>query len=62
MNLLTTWDIRGFKKPIDEYDGPGLLVEWLKIEGPIDAFPPPSYDNLFAGVPLKARSVVKAES
>lgn len=61
VNLLTTWDIRGFKKPIDEYTGPGLLVESLKIEGPIDAFPPPAYDNLFAGVPLKARSVVKAE-
>jgi hypothetical protein len=61
VNLLTTWDIRGFKKPIDEYDGPGLLVEWLKVEGPIDAYPPPSYDALFAGVPLKARSVIKAE-
>jgi len=61
VNLLRTWDIRGFKKPIDEYNGPGLLVESLKIEGPIDAFPPPCYDSLFAGVPLKARSVVKAE-
>jgi mono/diheme cytochrome c family protein len=60
-NLLTTWDIRGFKKPIEEYTGPGLLVESLKIEGPIDAFPKPCYNNLFAGVPLKARSVVKAE-
>ncbi len=33
------------------------MVEWLKIEGPLDAFPPPSYEKLFAGVPLKARSV-----
>ena len=62
VNFLTSWDIRGFKKPIEEYTGPGLLVESLKIEGPIDAFPPPSYDRLFSGVPLKARSVVKAES
>ena len=61
VNLLTTWDIRAFKKPIDEYNGPGLLVESLKIEGPIDAFPPPSYNKLFAGVPLKAHSVVQAE-
>lgn len=61
VNLLTTWDIRGFKKPIEEYIGPGLLVESLKIEGPIDPFPPPAYNNLFSGVPLKARSVVKAE-
>lgn len=60
-NLLTTWDIRRFKKPIEEYTGPGLEVDWIKVEGPIDAFPPPCYNNLFAGVPLKARSVVKAE-
>lgn len=62
VNLLTTWDIRRFQKPIDEYDGPGLLVEWMKIEGPIDPFPPPRYATLFEGVPLKARSVVKAEA
>jgi hypothetical protein len=62
VNLLTSWDIRGFKKPIDEYTGPGLLVEWMEIEGPLDAFPPPSYDRLFAGVPLKAQSIVKAET
>ncbi|MEZ0276488.1 MAG: DUF1587 domain-containing protein, partial [Roseimicrobium sp.] len=61
VNLLTTWDIRGFKKPIDEYTGPGLLVEHLKIEGPINAFPPASYEVLFSGVPLKAGSVAKAE-
>jgi hypothetical protein len=60
VNLLTTWDIRRFKKPIDEYTGPGLLVEWMKIEGPIDDFPPPRYASLFEGVPLKARSVVRA--
>ncbi len=61
LNLLTTWDIRIFKKPIEEYTGPGLMVEWLQVEGPIGAFPPPSYQNLFGDVPLKARSVVKAE-
>lgn len=62
VNLLTVWDIRRFKKPIDEYTGPGLLVEWMKIEGPLDAFPPPRYATLFDGVPLKARSVVRAET
>lgn len=61
INVLTNWDIRGFKKPISEYKGPGLLVEWIKIEGPIDPFPPPSYKTLFADVPLKARSIAKAE-
>lgn len=62
VNLLTIWDIRRFKRPIEEYTGPGLLVEWIKIDGPIDPFPPPSYEQLFAGVPLKARSVVRAEA
>lgn len=62
VNLLTVWDIRRFRKPIDEYTGPGLHVDWMKIEGPLDSFPPPRYATLFEGVPLKARSVVKAEA
>lgn len=62
VNLLTIWDIRRFKKPLDEYTGPGLSVEWLKIDGPLDEFPPPRYATLFEGVPLKARSVVRAEA
>lgn len=61
LNLLTTWDIRDFKRPLDEYTGPGLKIDWLEIEGPINPYPPPSYDRLFAGLPLKARSVAKAE-
>lgn len=61
VNLLTTWDIRRFKRPIEEYTGPGLLVDWMKIEGPIGEFPSKSYEALFRGIPLKARSVVRAE-
>jgi hypothetical protein len=62
LNYLNGWDIRVFKKSLEEYSGPGLMVEWIKIEGPVDAFPPPSYETLFAGVPLKARSVATAEA
>lgn len=62
VNLLSHWDIRAFKKPIEEYTGPGLVVEWIKIDGPIGPFPPPSYHTLFGDVPLKPRSVAKAES
>jgi mono/diheme cytochrome c family protein len=62
INLLSRWDIRAFKQPIEEYTGPGLRVDWIKIEGPIGEFPPASYNTLFAGIPLKARSVAKAES
>jgi hypothetical protein len=57
-----SWDIRATKKPIEEYIGPGLLIEWLKIEGPVGEWPPKSYTSLFADVPLKARSVAKAEA
>jgi mono/diheme cytochrome c family protein len=60
VNLLVHWDIRGFKKPIEEYTGPGLVVEWMKIEPAAAAWPPPSYDTLFRNVPLKPRSVAKA--
>ena len=62
VNLLTHWDIRRFKKPIEEYTGPGLKVDWLKIEGPIDDFPPARYTRLFDSVPLNARSVMKARA
>ena len=61
LNLLTMWDIRIFKKPIEEYGGPGVKVEWLQIEGPIDEFPSAGYKKLFGDVPLKARSIVAAE-
>ncbi|MBA4189829.1 MAG: hypothetical protein C0467_17745 [Planctomycetaceae bacterium] len=62
VNLLAHWDIRAFKKPIEEYTGPGLIVDWIRIEGPIGVWPPKSYETLFADVPLKPRSVAKAEA
>jgi len=48
-------------KPLDQYTGPGLAVQWVEFEGPLDAWPPPGYQRLFAGVPLKPQSVAKAE-
>lgn len=62
INLLTHWDIRRFRKPIEEYTGPGLRVDWLRIEGPLDEFPPPRYTRLFDTTPLVARSVVQARA
>lgn len=47
------------KEPLDKYAGPGLAVEWVEIEGPIDPWPGVSYDRLFGGVPLKPASVAK---
>ena len=48
--------------PLKDYQGPGLVIEWLKIEGPFGAWPPESYQRVFKDVPLKARSVAKAEA
>jgi hypothetical protein len=62
VNMLSSWDIRETKKTIDEYSGPGLRVDWIKIEGPINPFPGPAYANLFGELPLKAQSVAKAEN
>ena len=50
------------QKSLDKYTGPGLAVEWVEIEGPIDPWPPVGYQRLFAGVPLKPQSVARAEA
>lgn len=49
-------------KPLDQYTGPGLAVEWVEIEGPLDPWPPAGYERLFGGVPLKPTSVARAEA
>ena len=61
VNVLSHFDVRDFKKPIEEYTGPGLRLDWMEVEGPIGPFPPPSYVKLFGDLPLKARSIAKAE-
>lgn len=61
INLLTRWDIREFKRPLEEYTGLGLRIDWLEIEGPVGPFPPESYVKLFGDSPLEARSVSKAK-
>ncbi len=48
--------------PLEQYAGPGLAVEWVEIEGPLGLFPSPGYQRLFGNVPLKPRSVAKAEA
>jgi hypothetical protein len=42
-------------KPLDQYTGPGVAIEWLEIEGPLDPFPPEGYTRLFGDLPLKSR-------
>ena len=49
-------------KSLDEYTGPGLAVHWIEIEGPLDAWPPPAISGSSRGVPLKPRSVARAEA
>lgn len=55
---------RGFSErrkegAIDSYAGPSLAVEWLEIEGPLGSWPPPGYQRLFEGVPLRPASVAR---
>jgi mono/diheme cytochrome c family protein len=36
----------------DEYDGPGLAVEWVEVEGPLhDTWPPESHRRIFGDLP-----------
>jgi hypothetical protein len=50
------------KGGLDKYQGPGLAVEWVEIEGPLDAWPPAGYRRLFGNVPQKAKSIAKLEA
>ncbi|HYG77660.1 MAG TPA: DUF1592 domain-containing protein [Planctomycetota bacterium] len=49
------------KDGLKNYTGPGLAIEWIELEGPINEIPGPGYRRLFGDTPLKARSVVEAE-
>ena len=38
-----------------DYEGPGLVVQWLEVEGPLlDTWPPPSYRMLLGDLPQQA--------
>ncbi len=50
------------QKRLEDYTGPGLAVQWVEIEGPLDPWPPTGYSRLFAGVPLEPTSVARAKA
>lgn len=62
LQLQLNWDIRATKKPIEEHTGPGFLIEWLEIEGPIDPFPSQAYRTLFGNAELMPKSAAKAKA
>lgn len=38
----------------DKYKGPGLVIQWVDIEGPLmESWPPPSHKAIFGDLPLK---------
>lgn len=38
----------------DSYDGPGLAIQWVEVEGPIyESWPPPSHRRIFGDLPTK---------
>lgn len=49
-------------KPLDDYAGPGVVLEWLEQEGPLLNWPPENYVRLYDDVPLEQRSVVAARA
>jgi hypothetical protein len=49
-------------KPLEEYAGPGLVVEWVELEGPLPNWPPENYRRLYDDVALEQRSVVQAKA
>lgn len=62
LQLQLNWDIRATKKPIEDHTGPGFLIEWLEIEGPVDEFPSQAYRTLFGDAELMPRSAAKAKA
>jgi hypothetical protein len=35
----------------DKYTGPGLVIQWVKVEGPLmESWPPPSHQRIFGGL------------
>ena len=39
----------------DKYEGPGLAVQWIEVEGPLhDAWPPESHRRIFGDLPQKS--------
>jgi hypothetical protein len=47
------------KVSLDSFTGPGLRVEWIELEGPLDPWPPRGYERLFPGIPLRPASVAR---
>ncbi|MGE0606537.1 MAG: DUF1592 domain-containing protein [Pirellulales bacterium] len=46
------------KSGSEKYDGPGLAVEWVDVEGPLhDAWPPTSHRRIFGDLPQAAAPV-----
>ncbi len=54
--------LKKVQPPLEKYDGPALVIEWIKLEGPFGPWPPESYNRLFKDVPMEARSVAKAKA
>lgn len=42
-----------YNVPVEEFTGPGIALQWVEIEGPLQAsWPPPSVPKLFGETPL----------
>ena len=49
-------------KDLAAYEGPGLAIDWVEVEGPLtDAWPPESHQRLLGNLDLKKASLAEAE-
>jgi len=49
-------------KNLAAYEGPGLAIDWVEVEGPLtDTWPPESHQRLFGTIDLKKATLVEAE-
>ena len=42
-----------YEKTPQTFTGPGVVVQWIEVEGPLNSWPPPSVAKIFGDTPLK---------
>ncbi len=62
LQLQLNWDIRATKKPIEDNAGPGFVIEWLEIEGPVDSYPSQAFRTMLGNAELMPKSIIKAKA
>ena len=54
--------LRKGERKIEEYDGPGLAISRIEVEGPLESWPPPSRLKLLGGVDLEQATDAESQA